>query len=52
MRNARWAEFDLDSAEPLWRIPGERMKMRRKNPGEHLVPLSTQVVALLKSYVW
>ena len=48
LRNARWAEFDLDSAEPLWRIPGERMKMRRKNPGEHLVPLATQVVELLK----
>ena len=48
LRNARWPEFDLDGAEPLWRIPGERMKMRRKNPGEHLVPLSTQVVALLK----
>jgi integrase len=37
LRNARWPEFDLGSAEPLWRIPGERMKMRRKNPGEHLV---------------
>ena len=48
LRNARWPEFDLDSAEPLWRIPGERMKMRRKNPGEHLVPLATQVVELLK----
>ena len=48
LRNARRPEFDLDGAEPLWRIPGERMKMRRKNPGEHLVPLSTQVVALLR----
>jgi integrase len=48
LRNAKWAEFNLDSAEPLWRIPGERMKMRRKNPGEHLVPLSNQAVKLLK----
>jgi len=48
LRNATWAEFDLDGAEPLWRIPGERMKMRRKNPGEHLVPLSTQAAALLR----
>ena len=48
LRNATWPEFNLDGTEPLWRIPGERMKMRRKNPGEHLVPLSTQVVALLK----
>ena len=47
LRNARWPEFDLDGPEPLWRIPGERMKMRRKNPGEHLVPLSTQAAALL-----
>ena len=47
LRNARWAEFDLDVPEPLWRIPGERMKMRRKNPGDHLVPLSTQAEALL-----
>ena len=47
LRNARWPEFDLDGPEPLWRIPGERMKMRRKNPGEHLVPLSTQATALL-----
>jgi len=48
LRNARWPEFDLDGPEPLWRIPGERMKMRRKNPGEHLVPLSTQAVGLLR----
>ena len=48
LRNATWAEFDLDSPEPLWRIPGERMKMRRKNPGEHLVPLSTQAAAMLR----
>ena len=47
LRNARWPEFDLDVPAPLWRIPGERMKMRRKNPGEHLVPLSRQAAALL-----
>lgn len=39
---ARWSEFDLDTAE--WVIPGSRMKTRR----EHVVPLSTQAVALLK----
>ncbi len=48
LRNARWPEFDLDGPEPLWRVPGERMKMRRKNPGEHLVPLSTQAAGLLR----
>ncbi len=62
LRNARWSEFDLNgrvdagvsgsqglapTAGPLWRVPGERMKMRRKNPGEHLVPLSRQAVMLL-----
>lgn len=50
LRNARWSEFDLvgtGDLGPMWRIPGERMKMRRKNPGEHLVPLSRQAVALL-----
>jgi len=40
--NARWDEFDLDAA--LWKIPAERMKMDR----EHVVPLSTQAVAILR----
>jgi integrase len=40
--NAEWSEFDLDGAE--WRIPAERMKMKRL----HIVPLSRQVVALLR----
>ena len=44
LRNARWTEFDLAGPEPLWRIPGERMKMRQ---GEHLVPLSRQAAGLL-----
>jgi integrase len=39
---AQWKEFDLDGAE--WRIPAERMKGRH----EHRVPLSRQVVALLR----
>jgi integrase len=43
-RLARWAEFEeFDGAEPLWRVPAGRMKMER----EHLVPLASQVVALL-----
>lgn len=42
LRHAKWAEFDLDAAE--WRIPAGRMKSRR----EHIVPLSSQVVALLR----
>jgi integrase len=45
-RFARWDEFeDLDSRNPLWRIPPERMKMGR----EHVVPLARQTVVLLKA---
>ncbi len=44
LRFARWAEFeDLDGPEPLWRIPADRMKMRRP----HLVPLAPQAVEVL-----
>ncbi|MHC6051944.1 tyrosine-type recombinase/integrase [Ralstonia solanacearum] len=39
---ARWAEFDLDAG--TWTIPEQRMKSRR----EHWVPLSRQVLALLR----
>ncbi len=42
LRQAEWAEFDLDGA--IWRIPGERMKMK----AAHLVPLSAQAVAILR----
>lgn len=42
LRAARWEEFDLDGA--MWRIPSSRMKMKR----EHLVPLPTQAVAILR----
>jgi len=44
-RLAEWSEFEgLDGPEPLWRIPAERMKMRRP----HLVPLAPQVVEMLR----
>ncbi|MHB1676268.1 MAG: tyrosine-type recombinase/integrase [Sulfuriferula sp.] len=42
LRHAEWQEFDLDNA--LWTIPGEKMKAGR----EHIVPLSNQVVAILR----
>ncbi|MFP9228091.1 tyrosine-type recombinase/integrase [Pectobacterium cacticida] len=42
LRKAEWREFDLDGAE--WRIPAGRMKMRE----EHIVPLSTQAIVLLR----
>lgn len=41
LRKAEWSEIDFEMK--VWRIPAARMKMRR----DHLVPLSTQVVALL-----
>lgn len=44
LRAAKWREFTLDGKAPEWRIPAERMKMER----EHVVPLATQVVALLR----
>lgn len=42
LRLAEWPEFNLKAAE--WRIPAVRMKMREL----HVVPLSTQGLALLK----
>lgn len=40
---AKWSEIDFDAK--LWRIPAERMKMRRP----HVVPLSDLMIRLLKS---
>jgi integrase len=42
LRKAKWTEVDLDKAE--WRIPAARMKARE----QHIVPLSTQAVAILR----
>ncbi len=43
-RLATWCEFEgLNTGDPIWRVPAERMKMER----EHIVPLAPQVVALL-----
>lgn len=39
---AEWSEFDLDGAE--WRIAAGKMKMK----DAHIVPLSTQAMALLR----
>jgi len=43
LRQAEWAEIDLDAAE--WRIPARKMKMKV----DHLVPLSAQAVEILRS---
>lgn len=42
LRQAEWAEIDLDTAE--WNIPADKMKMREA----HLVPLSHQAVAIFR----
>jgi integrase len=44
LRAAEWFEFTLDGDEPMWRIPGPRMKMKK----EHLVPLAPHAVAILR----
>lgn len=43
LRKAEWVEIDLEGAE--WRIPGAKMKMGV----DHIVPLSTQAVEILRS---
>jgi integrase len=42
LRQAEWAEIDLDAAE--WSIPAHKMKTRQL----HLVPLSSQAVSILR----
>ena len=44
LRLAEWKEIELEGKNPVWRIPGDRMKMG----DPHLVPLSKQAVYLLK----
>ncbi len=42
LRHAEWSEIDLDKG--TWCIPAHKMKMR----ASHIVPLSTQAVAILR----
>lgn len=42
IRQAQWSEIDFEARE--WRIPARKMKMGR----DHIVPLSKQMLALLK----
>jgi integrase len=50
LRAAEWSEFDLDAAE--WVIPAARLKLRKAAKEDakrsHIVPLSTQAVAILR----
>ena len=45
LRSARVAEFDLEKS--IWRVPAERMKMKE----EHVVPLSSQSVAIIQRLI-
>jgi len=42
LRQAEWSEVDFECA--IWRVPASRMKKRR----EHVVPLSSQSLAILE----
>lgn len=49
LRWAEWSEIDLDAG--VWRVPAERMKDSlegKLNGPPHLVPLSTQVIQILR----
>ena len=45
LRGARWEELDLANGSPIWRIPGERMKMKQP----HVVPLAAQAVDVIEA---
>ena len=44
LRMAEWNEFDIERG--VWTIPAERMK--RKKNGNHIVPLSSQALVIVK----
>ena len=46
LAKARWSEIDFERA--IWTIPAARMKQRYVRNSDHLVPLSTQVIAELR----
>ena len=46
IRLGKRSEIDLENG--VWVIPVERMKTRRTNPQPHLLPLSSQSIAILK----
>jgi len=47
LRRMEWSEIDFDDA--IWTIPKEKMKsVNTKNPRDHMVPLATQSLKILK----
>ncbi|WP_242140896.1 integrase arm-type DNA-binding domain-containing protein [Sphingomonas sp. TREG-RG-20F-R18-01] len=54
LRGMRWCEVtDLDSDEPMWRVPASRMKLgaaKKHDPdNDHLVPLSAAAADVLRA---
>ena len=47
---AQWAEFDLDSAVPVWTIPREQMKKKDARFPDHRVPLAPEIAAELREW--
>lgn len=45
VRLATWDEFDLNTENPVWRIPGERMKMGRP----HTVPVTPELLLVINA---
>lgn len=43
LRHAEWSEIDLKGPHPAWKIPAQKMKMRRP----HVIPLSRQAIEIL-----
>jgi integrase len=46
LRKAEWTEIDMATA--TWTIPAARMKTRKQNPQDHIVPLPRQAMKLLR----
>ena len=46
---AQWSEFDLDAEVPTWTIPRSRMKISLPERGDHVLHLSRQCVAWLRT---
>lgn len=51
LRTAEWKDFDLEAG--IWTVPANARKLKKtekqKSSNDHLVPLSTQAIAILKS---
>lgn len=46
LRTGEWKEMSFKNA--LWTIPKEKMKMRKISDNDHIVPLCTQAIEILK----